>query len=148
MDKSLYEFGKEMSHFMPKFLSALMKKQAKTLITPEVTIPQMISLSILKAEGRLKMSQIAKNLGVTTSAATGLIGRMIKSNLVKRIMDKKDRRIINIEMSDNGRRRIDNIQKERYKMMMDIFGKFKPIERKRYLDTIKKIYRILTEEGK
>lgn len=148
MDKSLYEFGKEMSHFMPKFLSALMKKQAKTLITPEVTIPQMISLSILKAEGRLKMSQIAKNLGVTTSAATGLIGRMIKSNLVKRIMDKKDRRIINIEMSDKGRRIIDNIQKERYKMMMDIFGKFKPIERKRYLDTIKKIYRILTEEGK
>ena len=146
MDKSLREFGQEMSHFMPKFLREFLKRQHRALASGEITVPQMIILNILKEKNRCMMSEIAKFLSVTTSAATGLVDRMVKSNLIKRTADKKDRRIIKIEMTAKGRRIIDGIQNRRYEMMMDIFGKLEPVERKRYLSTVKKIYRILTEE--
>lgn len=148
MGKSLYEFGKEMSYILPKFLREILKRQAKALSKGDITIPQMIILNLLREKDYCMMSEIAKTLSVTTSAATGIVDRMVKANLLKRVSHEKDRRVINIEITDKGKRIIDDIQKLRYKMMMDIFSKLKPIERERYLETIKKIYRILTEESK
>ena len=78
----------------------------------------------------------------------GLVDRIVRGRFLKRAGHHKDRRIINIEMPETGKRTIEDIQKRRYKMMMDIFSKLKPLERKRYLETIKKIHRILTEDIK
>ena len=94
------------------------------------------------------MSTIARNLNVTTPAATGLVSRMIRSGFIKRTLDEKDRRIIYIEMTKKGGKIINDIQKARYKMMMDIFGKLTSHERRTYLDIVKKLCRILTEEHK
>jgi len=148
MDKSLYEFGQEMAHLMPRFIREVLRRQFKTLKTREITISQMIILTLLQEKKRSKMNEIAKALSVTTSAATGLVGRMVKTSLLKRIVDPKDRRVINIEMTEKGRHIIEDIQKQRYKMMMQMFAKVTPIERKRYLGTVKKIYHTLTEGAK
>lgn len=145
MDRSLQEFGQEMAHIMPRFIREVLRRQFKTLKTREITISQMIILTLLQEKGRSKMNEIAGALSVTTSAGTGLVDRMVKSNLLKRSADPKDRRVINIEMTQKGRNIIEDIQKRRYKMMMEMFSKLKPIERKRYLETVKKIYRTLTE---
>ena len=144
MDKSLYEFGQEMSKLMPRFLKEVFKYFAKTRGGGEVTMPQMSILNILKQEKQLKMKDIARSLSITTSAATGIVGRMVKAHLIKRAFDSKDRRIIYIEMTQKGSNIIDDIQKARYKMLIDLFGKLKPIERERYLHTVRKLYNIMT----
>ena len=148
MNKSLYEFGQEMAHIMPVFMKEILRRQAKALSAGNITVPQMLILNILKQESHLMMSKIARNLGVTTSAATGLVSRMIKAGLIKRVTDEKDRRVIYIEMSKKGKAIIDNIQKVRYRMMMNMFSKLTTLERKRYLDTVKKLCRVLKEGHK
>ena len=145
MDKSLQKFGQEMAHLMPKFMKEVLTRQSKVLSAGNITIPQMIVLTILREEDRLKMSDIARNMSITTSAATGIVHRMVKLHLLERIADEKDRRIINIEMTEKARHIIDDIQKRRYKMMMEMFGKLTQLERNRYLETLKKIYHTLAE---
>ena len=146
MDKTLYEFGQEMARVMPKFMREVLKRQASVLTSGHITIPQMLILNLLKEKGCCNMTERAKALSITTSAATGHIDRMNKLKLLKRVPDEKDRRVIKIKMTEKGTRIIDDIQKLRFKMMMDMFSKLEPDERKRYLETVKKIYRILREE--
>ncbi|MBL7069590.1 MAG: MarR family transcriptional regulator [Candidatus Omnitrophica bacterium] len=148
MDRSMYEFGQEMAQLMPKFMREVFKNYTMTHSGGDVTIPQMSILNVLRHGGQLKMKEIAGYLSVTTSAATGLVERMVKLNLLKRVAGQKDRRVIRIHMTERGRRIIDEIEKQRYKMIMGLFSKLTPLERKRYLETIKKLYRIMTEGKK
>ena len=148
MEKSLQEFGREMGHIMPRFMRMAVSKMSGSTVTKEVTIPQMAILALLKDGGSCKMSDIAKLLHVTTSASTGIVDRMVRVGLLKRLPDKKDRRIIKIEMTQKGTKLIDDIHKNRQKMIMDLFSRLTSAERDRYLKTVKKLYRIMAEEMK
>ena len=145
MDKSLQEFGQEIAHLMPRFIRVVLGRQFKAVKSQDITISQMVILTLLSEKKQCKMTEIAKALSITTSAATGLVDRMVRSHHLKRMPDEKDRRVINIVMTEKGKSTIDHINKWRYRMMMDMFGRLKPIERTRYLETVKKLYRIMTE---
>ena len=148
MDRSLCEFGREMAHMMPKFMQAVLKRMSNPLSAGNISVPQMVIMSFLREKDRSKMVDIAKALSVTTSAVTGHIDRMARLNLVKRAADEDDRRVINIEMTEKGKKIVDNMEKMRHKILMELFSRLTPIERKRYLETIKKLYHILTEDKK
>jgi len=94
------------------------------------------------------MSVIAKALQVSTSAATGLVDRMVRSGFLRRFPDDDDRRIINIELTQKGRKITDDIQRRRRALIEEIFGRLKPAERERFLGMMKKIYNILSEGQK
>ena len=148
MDKSLYEFGQEMARVLPRFVQEVLKRMSKPLLAGDITMSQMLILSFLREKANCKMVDIARELSITTSAITGHVDRMVRQSLVKRIANEEDRRIINIEMTEKGKKIIDNIEKMRYKMLLELFGKLAPVERNRYLETVKKLYRILTEQGR
>ncbi|MFH1753864.1 MAG: MarR family transcriptional regulator [Candidatus Omnitrophota bacterium] len=145
MDRSLQEFVREMVEFMPKYLGEAHRKFSITSMR-DVTISHIVILGMLKASGSCTMSEIAKAMHATTSAATGMVDRMVRAGLLKRAPSVKDRRIINIEATQKGRKVADDIQAQRQKFVMDVFSKLKPTEREGFLGTMKKIYNIIKEE--
>lgn len=145
MEKSLHEFGQEMARLMPGFMREAMKRMAKPMTKGNITLTQMGILTVLREMKSCKMKDIAKSLYITTSAATGLVDRMVKAGFLKRVADDKDRRIILIEMTRKGSDIIEEIEKARFKMLMDMFGKLTSAERKRYLETVRKLCTIMTE---
>jgi len=54
-------------------------------------------LGIIMSAGKLTAGELSKLTGLTTGAVTGLIDRLEKRKLVKRIYDKTDRRKIYVE---------------------------------------------------
>lgn len=149
MGKSINEFAKEMSVLMPRLIRTFLARQSRMIRkSGDITVPQLAILHLLKDIPRCKMTEIAKFLHVTTSAATGIVDRMVRSGLLKRVRDAKDRRIINIRLTAKGEKAIDIIFKERQKMMVEIFRHFKAKEREAYLNTVKKMYSILTKGKK
>lgn len=141
------QFAEEMAVLLPRMIRMFLARQT-TMIrrSGDITMPQIAILHLLKDIPRCKMSEIAKFLTVTTSAATGIVDRMVRSGLLKRMREPKDRRIINIKLTPKGEKTINAIFRERQRMMMDIFKRFDPKEREAYLDTVKKMYAILTGE--
>lgn len=146
MGKSINEFAKEMSVLMPRLVRAFLAKQSGMITkSGDITVPQIAILHILKDLVKCKMTEIAKFLNVTTSAATGVVDRMVKSGLLKRVRVRGDRRIINVKLTPKGKKTINTIFKEREKMMIDIFRQFSSKERETYLNTVKKMHSILTK---
>lgn len=60
-------------------------------------------LKVLIKRGDLPMSEIGRSVHVSKSNMTSLIDKLVEKELVKRVPDEKDRRVINIAITDKGK---------------------------------------------
>lgn len=67
-----------------------------------VSFPQFFLLTYLSSEDYLTMSDIAKKMGHSTAAATGLVDRLEKLGYVERVHAAEDRRKIMVRITQAG----------------------------------------------
>lgn len=73
-----------------------------------VSAPQLNCLLALYEKGPLPSSQIARLIMVKSSTVTGVIDRLEHKGLVRRKRNSPDRRIINIELTEEGKELAQN----------------------------------------
>jgi DNA-binding MarR family transcriptional regulator len=69
----------------------------------ECSREEIRALILLGSSGRTIMTDFAAQLGVPLSTATHAIDRLVSKGLVMRVRSDKDRRIVQVEMSDAGK---------------------------------------------
>ena len=72
--------------------------------------------------GNVTMSQLARRLDISESAATDLADRLVRQGLAERKADPRDRRVVVLALSEEGRRIIGRIERQRRKMAESILG--------------------------
>lgn len=88
--------------------------QAGELYTKElnrkyrVSAPQLNCLLALYENGPMHASKIAKLIMVKSSTVTGIIDRLELKGLVTRVRNSPDRRVINIELTEVGKKLAEN----------------------------------------
>lgn len=78
-----------------------------------VTATQFFVLMFIRKNGSGKISEIAEFMGVKPSAVSFMIDRLEHHNFVYREHDKKDRRVVNILLSDVGIQKLNQVINER-----------------------------------
>lgn len=73
-----------------------------------VSTPQLACLQVLHAKGPMPLSRIARQIMVNSSTVTGIIDRLEKKELVRRVRDPRDRRMITIELTNEGAKLAEN----------------------------------------
>jgi DNA-binding MarR family transcriptional regulator len=68
-----------------------------------VSQPQLACLQVINEYGAMNLSQLAKYVLVKPSTVTGIIDRLEHKDLVARVRDKKDRRVVTIHLTEKGR---------------------------------------------
>lgn len=84
-----------------------------------VSFPQFFLLTYLSSEEYLTMSDIAKKMGHSTAAATGLVDRLEKLNYVERVHAAEDRRKIMVRITTKG---TELVAKMRTEIANDLAG--------------------------
>lgn len=88
-----------------------------------VTLPQFDVLSELeRADSPLTMSKLSDELMVSNGNITGVVDRLEKSKLVKRVRASHDRRIQYIELTGKGRRDFDRMAKRHAGWLKELFA--------------------------
>jgi len=77
-----------------------------------VSFPQFFLLTYLSSEEYLTMSDIAKKMGHSTAAATGLVDRLEKLSYVERMHAAEDRRKIMVRITAKGVELVSKMRKE------------------------------------
>ena len=67
-----------------------------------ITAPQFSALQILINNGDMTLGELSQKMSLACSTITDLIGRMEKTELVKRKKDDKDKRVVRIEVLPKG----------------------------------------------
>ena len=78
----------------------------------KVSYPQFFLLTYLSSEDYLTMSDIAKKMGHSTAAATGLVDRLEKIGYVERLHAAEDRRKIMVRITGQGTQLVAKMRKE------------------------------------
>ncbi|MGD9419062.1 MAG: MarR family winged helix-turn-helix transcriptional regulator [Verrucomicrobiota bacterium JB025] len=77
-----------------------------------ISFPQFFLLTYLSSEEYLTMSDIAKKMGHSTAAATGLVDRLEKLSYVERVHAAEDRRKIMVRITAKGTELVGKMRSE------------------------------------
>lgn len=100
-------------------ISILIRHHTRELLTQyDLTLPQYYALIHLR-KNRLTMGELCCRLYLASSTVTDLVDRMEKLDLVTRVRDEDDRRVIRIEIQDAGRQVIERVMQDRLRFLSE-----------------------------
>lgn len=88
---SLFELNRIMRHRM-----------AKLERPTDLNMHQMHALVTMQEHPRCTMSDVARYLHITQASATPLIARLVRSGLVQRHVDRKNRKLVRVSLTPRG----------------------------------------------
>jgi DNA-binding MarR family transcriptional regulator len=91
-------------------------------VAQDLTFGQMRILFLLSKHGPSPISRVAEWLGVGLSSASGVVDRVERHGLVTRSHRRDDRRVVECDLTDTGRRLIEDIGGMRREMLNEIVG--------------------------
>jgi len=146
MSNKISDYSEEVMRNIMDIHRNIMKTRMNFKGIEEITIPQIVSLSLIESSKHLRMKDIAKGLSITLPAATGMIERLYKMGMVKRLADENDRRVINILLTKKGKDILKKIQLKKKQMFKSIFSKLSEKDRSDYIRIVKEIRNIVVNE--
>ena len=87
-----------------------------------LSFPQFFLLAYLSSEEYLTMSDIAKKMGHSTAAATGLVDRLEKLSFVERVHAAEDRRKIMVRITKGGTELVAKMRGEIATSLSDVMS--------------------------
>ncbi|TDQ39184.1 DNA-binding MarR family transcriptional regulator [Aureibacillus halotolerans] len=106
-------------------ISGMLKQKGREILTNyPITPPQFQALQWLKEKGDLTIGELSHKLYLACSTTTDLVDRLEKNDLVRRVRDENDRRVVRIHIMDEGMRVITEVIEKRQAYLADILNGF------------------------
>lgn len=119
-------------------VSSIIKRRGRDiLIDYPVTPPQFSALLALRRLKNPTMTQLCEFLSLASSTVTDLVDRMERNELVERIRDVEDRRIIRLKITKQGLKVVDAVVEQRRNYLAEVFEDIDS-------ETLQELLRLLT----
>ena len=108
-----------------RYISGIVKQNGRKILTNyPITSPQFVALQWLVEEGDLTIGELSNKISLAFSTTTDLVDRMEKNNLVERVRDSKDRRVVRIHVLDKGKNIIREVIEKRQNYLGEVLENF------------------------
>ena len=101
-----------------------------------LSLSQTISLFRLYHHGPSPVNDLADHLGITMAAVSQLLAHLESINLIQRLQDPNDRRVKRIDLTDQGKQRVQEIMQARHAWLDDLAHSLTPEEKQEILPAI------------
>ncbi|MFC2948585.1 MarR family winged helix-turn-helix transcriptional regulator [Virgibacillus sediminis] len=97
-----------------RYISGIIKQNGRKILDNyPITSPQFIALQWLMEEGDLTIGELSNRISLAFSTTTDLVDRMERNELVERVKDTKDRRVVRIHLLEKGSTIIQEVIEKR-----------------------------------
>ena len=110
-------------------------------IETEVSLPEIRMIEVLGDQPGCIMRELADGLHVAVSTATGIVDKLVAKGLVRRERVDEDRRIVRVELSDDGRKIYDAAMEMHLRFCRGMLSSLNDDEREIFLVLMRKIAR-------
>jgi len=90
--------------------------------TGGLTPPQFFLMRFLARHGPARVSNVAATMGVTNGAITGLSDRLVEMGLVRREHVENDRRLVLLDVTDEGRRLLAESEQKWHRQIAELLS--------------------------
>jgi len=132
--------AERLSHIILEMQRCFLLHLSEQLAPGNVSFPQFFLLAYLDQKEMLTMSAIARKMGHTTAAASGLVARLENLRFVVRSVARDDRRKVLVCITPKGSALVRRIRQEMVVNLMKIMEYLTPYEQKAWLHIYRKIY--------
>lgn len=92
----------KMYHAHRLFLQKLISRQLMDSRLSEFETRELFALEMLGAKPWISMSELSSFLNTAANTMTGIVNRMVRRKLVQRRNSEKDRRVVEIALTESG----------------------------------------------
>ncbi|MEW8969604.1 MarR family transcriptional regulator [Mesobacillus jeotgali] len=130
-----------------RYISGIIKQKGRELLSNyTITPPQFIALQWLFEDGDMTIGELSNKMFLACSTTTDLVDRMEKNELVVRVKDPNDRRVVRIHLLDEGERIIDEVIKKRQLYLQEVLKDFSGKEILSLKEGLAKLHQEMREE--
>lgn len=127
-----------------RYISHLIKQKGREILSNYIiTPPQFIALQWLQESGDMTIGDLSTKMYLAFSTTTDLVDRMEKNELVQRVRDESDRRVVRIHLLPEGERIIQEVIMKRQQYLRDITGEFDGEEFEQLLKHLQKLHLLM-----
>ncbi|WP_379969667.1 MarR family winged helix-turn-helix transcriptional regulator [Ectobacillus sp. sgz5001026] len=130
---------------------AIRKMQAemlKSMSVHGITLSQFIVLSLIQRQGKCKVSELADHMDVKPSAMTFMMDRLEQHGFIMRVHDDKDRRVVNIRLSEAGDEKFQKILVERKAIVKRYLSFLSEEELTKFAEIAEKLAEIAAQQNR
>ncbi|WJY28044.1 MULTISPECIES: MarR family winged helix-turn-helix transcriptional regulator [Sporosarcina] len=132
-----------------RYIAAIIKQQGRKILSNyTITPPQFVALQWLFEHGDMTIGDLSNKMYLAFSTTTDLVDRMEKNELVKRVRDDKDRRVVRIHLLEEGGRVIQEVIDKRRQYLEDVMKDFSEEELRSFTDLLSKLHVEMSPEPK
>ena len=124
-----------------RYIAAIIKQQGRRILSNyTITPPQFIALQWLFEHGDMTIGDLSNRMFLAFSTTTDLVDRMEKNNLVKRVRDEQDRRVVRIHLLSEGERVIEEVIDKRRVYLDAVLSDFDERQVKDFSNLLSKLH--------
>ncbi|MCR6095606.1 MarR family transcriptional regulator [Salipaludibacillus agaradhaerens] len=128
-----------------RLIADIVKQKGREILNEfPITPPQFVALQWLHEYGDMTIGELSSKMYLACSTTTDLVDRMEKNDLVERVKDTNDRRVVRIHLLSKGATIIREVIKQRQIYLQDVLGDFS----KEDVDFLEKSLSFLYDEMK
>ena len=127
-----------------RYISHLIKQKGREILSNyTITPPQFVALQWLHESGDMTIGDLSTKMYLAFSTTTDLVDRMEKNELVQRVRDENDRRVVRIHLLSEGERIIQEVILKRQNYLRDITQEFNAEEFEQLSRTLQKLHLLM-----
>lgn len=108
-----------------RYIAGIIKQKGREILNSyTITPPQFIALQWLFEHGDMTIGDLSNKMYLAFSTTTDLVDRMEKNELVVRIREEQDRRVVRIKLLKEGERIIEEVIKKRQDYLENVLADF------------------------
>ncbi|GLO66771.1 MULTISPECIES: MarR family transcriptional regulator [Oceanobacillus] len=125
-----------------RYISGMIKQNGRKILNNyPITSPQFIALQWLLEEGDLTIGELSNRISHAFSTTTDLVDRMEKNELVERVRDTNDRRVVRIHLLEKGKHIIEEVIDKRQAYLGEVLTKFSEEEKNQLNHLLEFLYK-------
>ena len=110
-----------------------------------LTMSQFHAFMTISNNDGCSMGSLAENMSLSSATITGLVDRLVKKDLIKRMHDQSDRRMITVWLTEKGKNNFYSYKKMRMKFMELILIKMGNENRENFISLLRSTNQIIKE---
>ena len=118
------ELPKQLEETMRRANNILLKRGRSILTGMEISALQFNALLTIREFGPLTMGDLSDHLFTACSTATDLADRMERAELVERVRDEKDRRVVRLQLLPRGDDVLNKVIAERQSFIGEVLKEY------------------------
>lgn len=130
-----------------RYIASIIKEQGRKILkNSTITPPQFSALQWLLEHGDMTIGDLSNRMFLAFSTTTDLVDRMENSQLVKRVRDEKDRRVVRVHLLPEGIRIIEEVIQKRQEYLQDVLANSNEQEIQQFSGLLAKLHEQMTRD--